>query len=326
MLITLSNRLVAGLFALAIAFSFPLAVMAQVVNSPDGKLIARGGGVRGGGGGRGGGGRSRGGGGGRSIGGGGGRSRPSGGIRSHSMSRPSGGGGLTSAGRSVLSSRPSSGQRTPHPTTRPSQVQRPSTLPSNTGQRPGTLPGQAGQRPSTLPGSAQRPNNGPNAGQRPGDRVPAAGQRPTGGREPGNRVENRPTRPTGGDNNFSQNVNVEGNSGGWGYSGEDYPWGLGAVTGLTGFALGTLIHTLPANAQPIVIQGQPYYESEGMYFAPTSGGDYTVVPPPSGSIEPQLPPGAKQVEIGGHTLYEVQGVYYQPTIQNGQQVYMVVTP
>jgi hypothetical protein len=86
------------------------------------------------------------------------------------------------------------------------------------------------------------------------------------------------------------------------------------------------MNTLPADAEPVVIQGQSYYESNGMYLEPSTDGNYRVVPPPAGAIEPQLPSGAKPVEISGHTLYEVEGVYYQPTIQNGQQVYMVVTP
>ena len=70
----------------------------------------------------------------------------------------------------------------------------------------------------------------------------------------------------------------------------------------------------------------PGYESNGMYFSPSGEGQYKVVPPPAGALEPQLPSGAKPVKVGEQTLYEVQGVYYQPTIQNGQKGYMVVTP
>lgn len=236
------------------------------------------------------GGGGRGGGGGHRSGG----MRSSGGARSHSGGR--------SAGHARMAQRPSSIHRPSHKATRPTQ-------------------GHRANRPTQLPSTGMKPGSRPNVGQ---------GQLPNTGMRPSNQPirPNSPTRPTRppSEINASRNVNVEGYNGGWGYHGEDYPWGLGAAAGLTGFTLGRVLNALPANSQPVEIQGQQYYESDGVYFEPSSSGGYTVVPPPTGAIEPQLPNGAQPVNKGGHTLYEIQGVYYQPTIHNGQPAYMIVTP
>jgi hypothetical protein len=295
--LSVSHKLIAFGFALTMALSFPLVASAQQNANPlNGIFSKTSGGIsddnllaRGG---------SRGGGGGS----GGGRSAM------RSPSRPSIGGGRSSgishAGLSKLGQhhiqRPQTGAG--HP--------RPSHPMAGQGQQP-----NIGQRPT------QRPTNPTMNAGRPGQ---LPNQRPVAGQRPGN----QPTRPTRPPNEFnaSRSINVEGYDGGWGYHGEDYPWGLGTAAGLAGLTLGSALNSLPANSQPVVIQGEPYYESDGMYFEPSSGGGYTVVPPPVGAIEPQLPPGAKQVTIGGHTFYDVQGVYYQETLHNGQPAYMVVTP
>lgn len=319
------RQMVAFSFSLTITCSLLLVVSAQqpfgassgiTHGSYDNILIARGGGGRGGGGRAGGG--SHGGGGARAggaRGGGGARAGGALGGGGARMSRPSAGSGLSSlrsSGRSSGISRqgsPSMGR----------QIQQP----------------QVGHRgASAIQGRPSQPIAGhgqhPNIGQQPTNpRINNAGQ----GRLPnqlppqaGN-LPNRPNIPVNpNDINVSRSVNVEGYDGGWGYHGESYPWGIGAATGLVGFTIGSMLQTLPSNSQPVTIQGQPYYESNGMYFAPQSNGSYEVVPPPTGAIEPQLPSGAKPVQVGKQTLYEVQGVYYQPTIQNGQQGYMVVTP
>lgn len=274
--IRIGNRIVANSFILAISFSMPLAALAQEnVNLPDdsGKQlteIARGD--------RGGGGRAGG-----ARGGGGARvSRPSGGAaRSALGSRSSGklrssignkpslrSGGLSQArpgqrGQSIQ--HPAVGMRGSTSTVR----QQPSSPVVRPGQRPST-----GQRPSIgqQPASSRRDAG---ASQLPSQRQmrPGAGQLPSQRPlPPGNRPE-RPNRPS----NISQinaprSVNVEGYDGGWGYQGEDYPWGLGAAAGMAGFTLGSVLNAIPSNSQPVVIQGQPYYESDGMYFAPSEGG------------------------------------------------------
>jgi hypothetical protein len=295
----ISTRLLACCFTFAIASSVPLLspahqdtpASAGIAGSDSRELlIAREGGGRGGGT-RGGGTRTSGAA--RSRGGASaGRSRPSGGT-GRSALQTRGGRSHPAFGASGRTQQHPSGLRAAHPVTRPGQ-------------------GQAGRQMNiSRPDKALQPS-----GQRPGI---GQGQRPNQAQRP-----SRPNRTN--EINASQNVNVEGYDGGWGYHGEDYPWGLGAAAGLTGFTLGRVLNALPANSQPVVIQGQPYYESNGMYLAPSSDGNYTVVPPPVGAIESQLPGGAKPVNIGGHTLYEVQGVYYQETIHNGQPAYMVVTP
>lgn len=328
-----SRRLIAYSFTLSMAFSFPLAAVAQENSNPlcsifpgisnersDSALIARGGGGgRGGGGSRGGargggGGLSRGGGGGGNFarasgarGGGSGFARVSGGsgqfaARSHS-SPLSGGrsGGISRAGSSKL------GQ---HDAQRPqSGAERPQAFQSAVRQ---------GQQPSALNQPVQRPTNpAMNAGR--AGQLPT--QRPINGQRAGNLPNRSPSQI-----NASRSVNVEGYDGGWGYSGQGYPWGLGAARGVAGFMLGSMLNTLPTNSQPVVIQGQSYYESDGMYLEPSDNGKYTVVPPPAGAIETQLPNGAKPVDMKGNTLYEVQGVYYQKTLHDGQPAYMVVTP
>jgi len=302
----IGRRMAAYGLALTIAFSLPLSVPAQqspntangiISGSADDRLIARdrGGGARGGGGARVN--RSAGGGGFSGMRSSGGMSRPSGGIRP-SFNRPSP--GISRQGSQGI------GQQMQHlqaGNRGANAIQsRPMQPIAGQGQRPNT-----GQQPIN-----PRFSSGP--GQLPTQLPPQQGNLP-----------NRPNRPPN-DVNVSHSVNVEGYDGGWGYQGQYYPWGMGAAAGLTGFAIGSMRNTLPANSQPMVIQGQPYYESSGMYFAPQSNGSYQVVPPPSGAVETQLPSEAKSVQVGKQTLYEVQGVYYQPTIQNGKQVYMVVTP
>lgn len=312
----LGSRLAAYGFVLTMTLFSLLVSLAQQTldsssrisnNTSDDMLIARDGG---GGGGRGGGGR-------------GGGARGGGGAR---MSRPSGGGGLSGMHSQSMSRSSFNKFSMEHPGTMSRQgsssfghqVQS-----SQVGNRAGVNTGQP--RPSQpVAGPVQRAN----IGQQPTNpRLNAPGQLPN---QPPLRQGNLPNQPNRPGNinqiNASKSVNVEGYNGNSGYYGENYPWGLGAAAGLTGFALGSVVHSLPSNSQPVVIQGQPYYESNGMYFSPSGSGQYKVVPPPAGALEPQLPSGAKPVKVGEQTLYEVQGVYYQPTIQNGQKGYMVVTP
>lgn len=292
------SRIIVYSFIAAISFSLPLAVLAQENINLSGKKqrieLARGdrGGARSGG--------SR-------------INRPSGGALGSGSSRrlPASLGSSPSGRTGNLSQA--------RPANRRQQIQRPQS--NIRGSSEARRPQPSGPSPSQRQRSSteQRPSSPPlntGAGQ-------LSNQRP---QQPAN-ITNRPNRPRNVNQiNAPHSVNVEGYDGGWGYQGEDYPWGLGAAAGMAGLTLGSVLNALPSNSQPVVIQGQPYYESSGMYFAPSDGGNYTVVPPPPGAVEVQLPSGAKPVNIGGLALYEFQGVYYQPTVQNGKQTYMVVVP
>ncbi|WP_210396159.1 DUF6515 family protein [Motiliproteus sediminis] len=66
---------------------------------------------------------------------------------------------------------------------------------------------------------------------------------------------------------------------------------------------------LPESAVRIVIQGDHYYLSQGLYFRPDRGG-YMVVRPPVGQVIEQLPAGYHTIDVDGGTYYEFGGVWY----------------
>ncbi len=114
--------------------------------------------------------------------------------------------------------------------------------------------------------------------------------------------------------------------------------------------VGAEIQTLPSNAQSIVINGQQYYEVNGVYYEPitkddgtlsyqvagkdgelnTDGGDQNVDngPPPMqiGDIVTQLPPNCRKININGEKLYlSEDGVYYKAQLdQDNNKVYKIV--
>ena len=102
--------------------------------------------------------------------------------------------------------------------------------------------------------------------------------------------------------------------------------------------IGAEITTLPSDAQSIVINGQQYYEVQGVYYQPYTKDDgsqvYVVAgkdgelntnqgtgqdntPPASkiGDVVIQLPPDCRKININGQKLYvSPDGVYYQQQV------------
>lgn len=112
--------------------------------------------------------------------------------------------------------------------------------------------------------------------------------------------------------------------------------------------IGAEITTLPEKAQSIVINGQQYYECNGVYYQPVTKDDGTVVymvagkdgelntgstvqddqptGPQLGDIVTQLPPDCRKIKVNGEKLYiSPDGVYYQELVDaNGNKTYKVV--
>jgi hypothetical protein len=113
--------------------------------------------------------------------------------------------------------------------------------------------------------------------------------------------------------------------------------------------VGAEVKTLPSNAQSIVINGQQYYEVDGVYYEPIAKDDGTLSyqvagkdgelntdqsqnvdngppPPQIGDIVPTLPPNCRKININGEKLYlSEDGVYYKPiTDDNGNKSYKIV--
>jgi hypothetical protein len=123
--------------------------------------------------------------------------------------------------------------------------------------------------------------------------------------------------------------------------------------------LGAEVTTLPAGAQSVTIDGQQYYELNGVYYQPitndngttgyiiagkdgqlsTGGGAANGANPGNGvnnaplpqigDIYNQLPPDTRKIKINGETFYVSPDDYYyqQTTDTSGNRVYkMVGTP
>ncbi|MFI5163140.1 MAG: DUF6515 family protein, partial [Sphingobacteriales bacterium] len=110
--------------------------------------------------------------------------------------------------------------------------------------------------------------------------------------------------------------------------------------------VGAEVKSLPEKAQSIVIDGQQYYEMNGVYYQPVTKEDGTVtyqvagkdgelntgangaaaVTPKVGDITQALPPDCKKVKLNGNTLYvSDDGIYYQEvTDANGNKAYKIV--
>lgn len=112
--------------------------------------------------------------------------------------------------------------------------------------------------------------------------------------------------------------------------------------------VGAEVTTLPANAQSIVINGQQYYEVNGVYYQPITKDDGTLsyqvagkdgelntadatvdntpAPLQIGDIVNQLPDNCRKISINGEKLYvSPDGVYYKAVLdQDNNKVYKVV--
>jgi hypothetical protein len=110
--------------------------------------------------------------------------------------------------------------------------------------------------------------------------------------------------------------------------------------------VGALIEQLPSGAQSIVINGQQYYELDGVYYLPitrdngkveyeiagkdgelnTGVNGTTLIVPKIGDIVTKLPPDCRKVKLNGETLFVSEdGVYYQETTDgNNKKAYKIV--
>ena len=112
--------------------------------------------------------------------------------------------------------------------------------------------------------------------------------------------------------------------------------------------VGAEVTTLPSNAQSIVINGQQYYEVNGVYYEPITKDDGTLsyqvagkdgelntdnsnvdnapAAPQMGDIVTQLPPNCRKINVNGQKLYiSPDGIYYQAQAdQSGNTVYKIV--
>jgi hypothetical protein len=110
--------------------------------------------------------------------------------------------------------------------------------------------------------------------------------------------------------------------------------------------VGAAVDKLPSKAQSIVIDGQQYYEMNGVYYQPITKDDGTTayqvvgkdgvlntsasgadaVTPHVGDVTYQLPAGAKKVKLNGNSYYvSDDGIYYQEFKDNdGKKAYKIV--
>jgi hypothetical protein len=109
--------------------------------------------------------------------------------------------------------------------------------------------------------------------------------------------------------------------------------------------IGAEVTSLPSNAQSIVINGQQYYEADGVYYEPITKDDGTVTyqvagkdgelntgngdaqqAPQVGDIVTTLPDQCRKININGEKYYvSPDGYYYQDAQdQNGNKVYKIV--
>ncbi len=110
--------------------------------------------------------------------------------------------------------------------------------------------------------------------------------------------------------------------------------------------VGAAINGLPSDASSIVINGQQYYEKNGVYYQAVTKDDGTVVyqiagkdgqlntgatgassvVPKEGDIVSQLPPDCRKVKLNGATYYvSADGIYYQETTDsNNHKAYKIV--
>jgi hypothetical protein len=112
--------------------------------------------------------------------------------------------------------------------------------------------------------------------------------------------------------------------------------------------VGAEVKTLPSNAQSIVINGQQYYEADGVYYIPITKDDGTLsyqvagkdgelttadasvnnapAAPQIGDIVGQLPANCRKISINGQRLYlSPDGIYYKAQVDtNGNTNYQIV--
>ena len=112
--------------------------------------------------------------------------------------------------------------------------------------------------------------------------------------------------------------------------------------------VGAEVKTLPSDAQSIVINGQQYYEADGVYYVPITKDDGTLsyqvagkdgelnttdqsvdnTPPAPqiGDVVNQLPANCRKININGQRMYLSQdGIYYKAVVDaNGNTTFQIV--
>ena len=81
------------------------------------------------------------------------------------------------------------------------------------------------------------------------------------------------------------------------------------------FYAGMAVGVLPPGYVQVSVGASGFYYYDGVYYQPTTSGNYAVVAPPVGAIVPQLPTGAEAIAVGPTTYYYAGGAFYaqQPT-------------
>jgi len=75
------------------------------------------------------------------------------------------------------------------------------------------------------------------------------------------------------------------------------------------FAFGARRHRLGAGYARLLVNNQPYYYDDGIYYQ-QEGDDYQEVYPPVGADIPQVPDGAVEIDAGNLTYYYAGGAFY----------------
>jgi Family of unknown function (DUF6515) len=167
-------------------------------------------------------------------------------------------------------------------------------------------------------GNIHRPNNRPS--NRPNNRPDVSVNRP-------NVNVNRPNvninRPNVNVNRPNVNINTGWRGGGWYGGGYRTPPGWGLATFTAGLVIGSTINTRPPYYSPVVVGGNNYIYSDGVFLQP-SGNSYIVIAPPAGAVVPSIPEGCSATNQGGVIYYDCSGVIYQPFYQGSDLVYRVV--
>ena len=82
---------------------------------------------------------------------------------------------------------------------------------------------------------------------------------------------------------------------------------------MTGMMLGASMATLPRQYSTVIVEGTPYYYSNGAYLTQQPGtSGYTLVPPPPGAIVNYLPSHCTPVYMGPQTFDDCGGAFYEP--------------
>jgi hypothetical protein len=121
----------------------------------------------------------------------------------------------------------------------------------------------------------------------------------------------------------SVNVNTGWRGGGWYGGGYRTPPGWGLATFATGLAIGATINNRPPYYNTVVVGGNNFIYSDGVFLQPR-GSSYVVIAPPVGAVVPSIPEGCSVTNQGGVIYYDCSGVIYQPFYQGSDLVYRVV--